>query len=170
MRLHLSILAIAIVCASVAAAQDLPTRKAGLWDVTVTYDDQTMPPLVTQHCTDATTDKLMNAFGGDTGVAKCSKREIQKAGATIIINAVCQVELIRWELQTVISGDFNSHYTARVTSKVEGLPKWLEPIWVFAIGPYTMQSRWTGACKADQRPGDIILSDGSKTNIKELLK
>ena len=169
MRLHLSILAIAIICASVASAQDLPTRKAGLWDVTITYDAQTkLPPLVTLHCTDEATDKLMNAFG-DTGAAKCS-REIQKIGATIVVNAVCQVEPIKWASQTVISGDFDSHYTVRMTSQVEGLPEWQALIMAFAIGPYTMQARWVGACKADQRPGDIMLSDGSKLNIKEFPK
>jgi hypothetical protein len=127
-------------------------------------------PLVTQHCTDAATDKLMNAFGGEMSAGRCSKREMQKAGATIIINAVCQVEPIKWVSQTVIWGDFNSHYTVRMTSKVEGLPKSWEPLWALAVGPYTMQARWIGACKADQLPGDIILADGSKTNIKELFK
>ena len=171
MRLHLSVLAIAIVGVSVSAAQDdLPTRRAGLWEITINYDDPTMPPLVVQHCTDVATDKLMNAFGGEMSAAKCSKREIQKAGATIIINAVCQVEPIKWVSQTVISGDFNSHYTVRVTSKVEGLPKSWEPLFALAVGPYTMQARWVGACKADQLPGDIILADGSKTNIKEVFK
>src|SRR5262245_28473595 len=170
MRLHLAVLAIAFFCVSVSAAQDdLPARRAGLWEFTIAYDDQTLPPLTAQQCTDATTEKLMNAFGVEASVGKCSKREIQKVGATIVINAECQVEPIKWVSQTVISGDFNSRYTARVTSKVEGLPKEWEPLWAVTVGPYTMRASWIGACKADQVPGDIILQDGSKTNIKDPL-
>ena len=28
-----------------------------------------------------------------------------------------------------------------------------------------MEAKWTGACKADQRPGDVILPNGAKMSV-----
>ena len=43
-------------------------------------DGGNTPPQVMQQCTDAETDKLMNAFGGGIGAEMCSKQEIRKVG------------------------------------------------------------------------------------------
>jgi hypothetical protein len=34
----------------------------------------------------------------------------------------------------------------------------------------TMQAEWLGLCAADQRPGDVIVSNGVKVNIPEMRK
>ena len=34
----------------------------------------------------------------------------------------------------------------------------------------TMEGKWLGACAADQKPGDIVMSNGMKINIPELQK
>jgi hypothetical protein len=31
----------------------------------------------------------------------------------------------------------------------------------------TVESKWLGACKADQKPGDIIMANGMKMNIND---
>jgi hypothetical protein len=166
MRLHLSVVAIGIVCMSSSVAQDLPTRRAGLWEVTMTQEGRNTPPQVMQQCTDASTDKLMNAFGGDMG-GMCSQHEIRRVGATIVINATCQIGPMKSVSQSVVSGDFNSNYTVKTTSKVEGMPQGIPGM---AGGSSTVQARWVGACKADQQPGDVVMPDGRKMNIKELRK
>jgi hypothetical protein len=33
----------------------------------------------------------------------------------------------------------------------------------------TIEAKWTGACKADQKPGDMIMA-GRKINIRDLQK
>jgi hypothetical protein len=173
MRLLLSVLAIAIIFASSSAAQNPPMRKAGLWEIRVTFEAATvdggaMPTLVSQQCTDETTEKLMDALGG--GIAAQCERTVRKVAATIVIDAICQTGPIKSVSQSVISGDFDSNYTAKTTTKVEGLPKGWEPLWAVTVGPSTVQARWLGACKPNQRPGDIIAPDGSTTNVKELFK
>jgi len=32
----------------------------------------------------------------------------------------------------------------------------------------TIDAKWTGACKADQRPGDIVMPGGVKMNINDI--
>src|SRR5581483_7229333 len=42
-----------------ASAEELPIRKAGLWEMKITKIGSQLPELTMQHCTDATTDKDM---------------------------------------------------------------------------------------------------------------
>jgi hypothetical protein len=166
MRLPVSVLALA-ACLSSAAAQDFPTRRAGLWEVTVNHDGGGMPAQTMQQCTDAETDKLMNAFGGDLSNDMCSKQEVKKVGATLVINAICQIGPMKSVSESVVSGDFNSNYSVKVTSKLEGVPAAAKGM---AGGTTTIQARWVGACKPGQRPGDIMMSNGQTMNIRDLRK
>ena len=34
----------------------------------------------------------------------------------------------------------------------------------------TIEAKWLGACKADQKPGDIVMPGGMKMNIKDMEK
>lgn len=166
MRFAISILAFA-ACASSAVAQEIPTRRAGLWEVTITHDGRNTPPQTMQQCTDAETDKLMNAFGGELSADMCSKQEIKKVGATLVISATCQIGPMKSTSQSVVSGDFSSNYTVKVTSKIEGLPASAQEA---AGGTTTIQARWVSACKPDQRPGDIMMGNGQTMNIRDLRK
>ena len=166
MRVAVSVLALA-ACVSSAAAQDFPTRRAGLWEVTITHDGRKTPPQTMQQCTDAETDKLMNAFGGAISADMCSKQEIKKVGATLVINATCQIGPMKSTSQSVVTGDLTSNYTVKVTSKLEGVPAAAQQA---AGGTTTIQARWVGACKPGQRPGDIVMASGQTMNIRDLRK
>jgi hypothetical protein len=166
MRLFVPVLALGAVFVSSAAAQEIPTRRVGLWEVTISHEGRNTPPQTMQQCTDSETDKLMNAFGGDISADLCSKQEIKKSGATIVINAVCQIGPMKSTSQSVVTGDFNSNYTVKVTSKLEGVPAAAQGIG----GTTTIQARWVGACKPGQRPGDIMMSNGQTMNIRDLRK
>ena len=166
MRVAVSIFAL-VACASSAAAQEIPTRRAGLWDVTINHDGKNTPPQTMQQCTDAETDKLMNAFGGALSADMCTKQDVRKVGATLVISATCQVGPMKSTSESVVSGDFSSNYTVKVTSKIEGLPASAKE----AIGgTTTIQARWVGACKPGQRPGDIVMANGQTMNIRDLRK
>jgi hypothetical protein len=167
MRFAVSVLALAACASSSAIAQEIPTRRAGLWEVTMTHDGRNMPPQTMQQCTDAETDKLMNAFGGALSADMCSKQDIKKVGATLVISATCQIGPMKSTSQSVVTGDFSSNYTVKVTSKIEGLPAGAQDA---AGGSTTIQARWVGACKPGQRPGDIVMADGKTMNIRDLRK
>ena len=166
MRFAISVVALA-ACVSSAAAQEFPTRRAGLWEVTINHDGRNTPPQTMQQCTDAETDKLMNAFGGALSADMCSKQEVKKVGATLVINATCQIGPMKSTSQSIVSGDFNSNYTVKVTSKLEGVPAAAQEA---GGGTTTIQARWIGACKPDQRPGDITMANGQTMNIRDLRK
>jgi Protein of unknown function (DUF3617) len=166
MRRHL-LLAAAIVCATPAAALDLPARKPGLWEIKTTFEGRSMPAQTSQHCIDAETDKLMNAVGGDMRKEACSKQEVQKVGSTIVVDSVCKFGPITSTSHGVVSGDFNSAYTVKVTSKREGGPN-IPGMPAGGTSNMTINAKWLGACAADQKPGDIIMAGGRKMNIRDM--
>jgi hypothetical protein len=160
-------LAFALACIMPAAALDLPARKAGLWEITMTFDGRNMPPQVSQHCVDAETDKLMNSIGGSMRQDMCAKQEVSRVGNTIVVDSVCKIGATTTTSRGVITGDFNSAYTIKSTSKREGGPA-LPGMPKDGSTSMTIDAKWTGACKADQKPGDMIMADGRKVNIRDL--
>ena len=54
-----------------------------------------------------------------------------------------------------------------MTTTVEGLPAAAAAL---AGGTRMIQAKWVGACKKDQRPGDIVMPDGKTMNIFDLKK
>lgn len=161
-----AIFALALVTTS-AAAQDMPARKAGLWELTMTFEGRSMPPQVMQHCTDAATDKAMQEMGGNMRSDMCSKRDIKQVGGTIVMDSVCNMGGATTTSHGVVTGDFNSAYTIRISSKREGGPA---APGMPAETQMSIEAKWTGPCKTDQKPGDIIMANGMKMNVTDMQK
>src|SRR5215831_4412841 len=83
--------ALSLIVAVPASALDLPARKAGLWELKMTFEGRNLPPQVMQQCIDAATDKMMSSFGGNLRQDMCSRQDVQKAGDTLVVDSVCQM-------------------------------------------------------------------------------
>jgi hypothetical protein len=165
MQRHVPIVC-ALVCTMPAAAAELPIRKAGLWELKMTMEGRNIPVPAMQQCTDSSTDKLMTSNFGSVGREECSKRDIQVSGRNITVDSICTLGGATVTTHAAISGDFNSAYTVKLTSKREG------GAGAGAGGTtnMTVEAKWLGACKADQKPGDMILPGGQKINIVDMQK
>lgn len=168
MRKHLMlpITLIAVTGAAPAIALDLPARKPGLWEIAMTMEGRTIPMPTSQHCIDAETDKLMSSIGGDMKKDMCSKQDVQKVGNTYVVDSVCKIGTSTTTSHAVVSGDFNSAYTVKVTSKREGGPA-MPGMPADGSSTMSIDAKWLGACAADQKPGDMIIA-GRKINIRDL--
>jgi hypothetical protein len=166
--MRLPFVVLALFAATPAGALDLPARKAGLWDMKMTFEGRNLPAQAMQHCIDAETDKLMNSIGGNMGQERCSKQDVQKIGSTIVVDSVCKVGGATVTSHGVVSGDFNSAYTVKVTSTRDGAAAPGMP--AGGTSNTTIEAKWTGACKPDQKPGDIIMAGGRKINILDMQK
>ena len=164
---HLKLVALCVIAASPALALDLPARKVGLWDMKMTFETRGAPAQNMQQCIDAETDKLMNNVGGNLRQEMCSKQDIKRVGNTIVVDSVCQVGGMTMTSQAVITGDFNSAYTVKMTSKRSGGPA-TSGTPAEGTTTMTLEAKWLSACKADQRPGDVIMADGRKINIRDM--
>jgi hypothetical protein len=151
--------------ASEAAAVDLPVRKPGLWEMKVVRTGSPMPEMTMQHCTDETTDKDMSTAITPMAKDVCSKQDVQKTATGYVSDSVCGVAGMSIRSHSEIIGDFNSAYTVKSSSHSEhgpsGVPR---------DSTTTVEAKWLGACKADQKPGDIVMPGGIKMNLKDMEK
>jgi len=169
MRRQLAALAACLFCASPALALDMPQRKAGLWELTMSFMGRRLPAQVIKQCTDAASDKLMNGNFSGAGAAHCSKQDVAHSGATMVVDSVCEIAGATTTSHAVITGSFDSAYTVDVTSTRSGG----RPVPGMAAGGathMTIAAKWLGPCAAGQRPGDMIMSNGMKMNVLDLRK
>jgi hypothetical protein len=151
--------------APAAQAVEAPVRKAGLWEMKIVRTGSPMPEMTMQHCTDETTDKAMSTGFAQASNETCAKRDIQKTATGYVIDSVCSVAGISGTGHVDITGDFNSAYTVKTTVHSDGGPS--SPPRELTI---TIEAKWLGACKPDQKPGDTVMPGGYKMNIKDAAK
>ena len=110
-----SLATFSLAAAAPAFAIDMPTRKAGLWDLKMNFEGRNMPVTGMKQCVDESTDKLMNAsFGGSVQEA-CSKQEITRSAGTIVVDSVCKFGEATTTSHAVVTGSFESTYKVDVT-------------------------------------------------------
>jgi uncharacterized protein DUF3617 len=152
--------------ANPARADDLPTRKAGLWEIKMVNSGSQLPTMTMQHCTDPTVDKEMSNLASPMAKQICSKQNIAKTAAGYVSDSVCNVGGLSVSSHSEIAGDFNSAYTVTTTSHSDLGSKGTPRDTVMKI-----EAKWLGACKPDQKPGDIVMPGGGfKLNVKDAAK
>jgi Protein of unknown function (DUF3617) len=126
-------------------AAELPTRKAGLWEIRVNK-----LPVVVKQCIDAATDMMMLANSAFLPLA-CSKHDVQHSGDTWTVDATCTFMDKSFKTHMVVTGSLDSSYTQTMTSEGDAD--------LIADGKFTIKTegKWLGPCAADQKPGDTIL-------------
>ena len=148
--------------ASEAAAVEVPVRKAGLWEMKIVRTGTQLPEMSMQHCTDEATDRDMNTGMAPAAKDVCTKNDLQKTATGYVADSACNIGGASITSHSEIAGDFNSAYTVKTTAHTENGP---------AVVPRdsttTIEAKWLGACKPDQKPGDIVMPGGFKLNIKD---
>ena len=158
---------LALLPASDARAVEMPVRKAGLWEMKIVRTGSPLPEMTMQHCTDEAIDRDMNTGRAPAARDLCSKRDIEKTATGYVSDSACTVGGASITSHSDITGDFNSAYTVKSTSRTEG-----GPAAVPRDATTTIEAKWLGACEPGQKPGDIMMPGGFKLNIKdaEMLK
>jgi hypothetical protein len=146
-----------------AQTLDLPPRKAGLWDISTMVEKPAgMPAITAQMCLDPNTDRdlmdhALNLTGGN-----CKSVTTKREGKTLVLAAECTFGGKATRSRTVISGDFQSAYTARTEGTMDRGSK----------GPQstvtTQTATWKSADCPGMKPGDITMFGGVKVNVKQL--
>jgi hypothetical protein len=148
------------IAAPTAHAADYPPRKPGLWEVSI--EGSRGREHVIQQCIDAKTDAVMRDMGEQRRDAKCSKNEVTRQGAKIVVDTVCAMGNTTATSHAEITGDFHSDY------RMETHTTYAPPLRGKADGKAIIHAKWTGPCKADQKPGDMIMPGGMKMNVLDM--
>jgi hypothetical protein len=153
-----------VLPALAAQAVELPLRKPGLWEMKVVRAGSPMPEMTMQHCTDETTDKDMSTASSPMSKEICSKRDVQQTATGYVSDSVCSVAGVSMTTHSEITGDFNSAYTVKTTAHSD------HGVAGIKDATTTIEAKWLGACKPDQKPGDIVMPGGFKLNVKDAEK
>jgi hypothetical protein len=151
-----------LACALQAQASELPSRKPGLWQVRTGIENSNAPVRVIKQCIDADTDQMLQSSAGPFDAAVCPERDVKTSSSAMTIDSSCTVGGKAATAHAAVTGSFDSAYTMTVTARSEALPGGQMTM--------TMQALWIGPCAADQKPGDIVMDNGMKINVPEMMK
>ena len=154
----------ALLPAPAARADEMPLRKPGLWEMKIVKTGSALPEMTMQHCTDETTDKQMSTTFSPVAKEACSKRDIAKTATGYVADSVCSVGGATMTSHADVTGDFNSAYTVKSTAHSDKGAGGVHDV------TSTIEAKWLGPCKPDQKPGDIVMPGGFKMNIKDAEK
>ena len=95
-------------------------------------------------------------------IAKACKQDITRAGDTMTADSTCTINGRTTKSHMTIKGSFESAYTMQVAVQSD-------PPSPRGEMHMSMEGKYLGACKPDQKPGDMMMG-GMKINISEMRK
>jgi hypothetical protein len=141
---------------------DLPKRKTGLWDIKISRVGGNRPVQTVQMCIDQKTDNMAQQMGESVAREACSKQQIRREGNKIVGESVCKIGETTATSRTLFSGEFDRAYHGEIRTKYS------PPLMGKDENVTLIDAKWTGPCKDDQKPGDMIMPNGMKINIHEM--
>jgi hypothetical protein len=148
--------------AASASAIDFPTMKPGLWESSISREGMPQKMTGTRMCMDAATQKEMMDMGMGTMKTMCAKNDIRREGNKVYGSAECKFgdATMKSSSVTTFSGDTSYHTEVKSSydPPMQGMP----------TGNAVIDAKWSGACPADMQPGDVVLPDGRKMNMRNM--
>ncbi|MFD1702481.1 DUF3617 domain-containing protein [Methylopila henanensis] len=143
------------LAATPAFADRPPTRTPGLWETaTITNAGRTMA----RECIDERTDRIVRQA---TSGVTCRNDDFKRTADGYAAGAICRSGGMSIDNKVEITGDFATFARVSTTTVMSGLPG--------EAGPRTftsaIEARRLGDCQPDQRPGDVILPNGTVVNV-----
>lgn len=160
-RLAPAVVAAGALAASAAAAQELPSRRPGLWEVTMQTTNA--PSQTVRQCIDEKTDAQMQRFAQGVDMKNCSRNSWHRDGDRYLGEAECRFGASTVTSRSVFSGDFARSYRGEVDSR------YVPPMAGVAQAKVTIVARWAGACPAGWKGGDMELPGMGRMNVSELM-
>jgi len=151
--------------AGAAAAIDFPTMKSGLWESRVNRDGaqkSNMP--VTRICIDAAVQKEMLEMGMGSMKSMCSKNDMRRDGNRIYGEAECKLGESTMKSKSVTSFTSDTAYHTEVKASYD------PPFMGKNASTTVIDAKWTGACPAGVKAGDVIMPDGKSINMRDMTR
>jgi hypothetical protein len=161
-----TLLALGGITATSAQMDEVPVRKAGLWEAVemIKLTDGTEAEAISLMCTSPTFERkwreIIMAYGNGTLV---------KLPDGYVLDVTLQDTGSSAALRTEVSGDFDSAITKKITKGIE----MLTPAGIFRMKPInqTVQEKWLApSCPEGWKPGDVESPFGIRSNELDILK
>jgi hypothetical protein len=162
--LAIALLGVAGTVAAVDLPANMPKRKPGLWEMQTSGMGGHAQS--TKLCLDADTDRDMYKMGAQMSGQMCSKFNINVQGNSVVADAVCNIQApsgamnITSHSETRFEGDTAYHTDTQI--------KYDPAMMGHSEMTVTSTGRWVGQCPAGQKPGDMVMPNGTTMNIKDM--
>ena len=103
----------------------------------------------------------MQEMGNEIG-KNCAKRENKKSGNQYLVSSECSFQGTSIKSEGVFKGDFTTGYEGDIKATYN------PPILGRSEGNTKVVAKWLGECGAGNKPGDIIMANGSRINISQM--
>jgi Protein of unknown function (DUF3617) len=135
---------VGLIAALPASATELPARKPGLWEITMSFENRNVPAQSLKQCVDAGTTMPGQMGAAASAQSNCSRRDVQRSGDTTTIESTCTIAGKTTNARVVITGSLDSAYTMTMTSEGDAVPGGKTSM--------TIAATWLGPCTAGQKP------------------
>jgi len=158
-------LAAAIVSTSgTIAADDLPLRKAGQWELKTVMDEAGKKHEQTlTMCIDADMERKTATASDAEHKQSCSKYEVKKSGGTVVVDATCSMNGRDVESRTEMSGDFTTAFDVKIDSMTSGIDGAQS---VSIKRTITQHGKYLGESCGELKAGEAMGSDGTKVMVQ----
>jgi len=146
---------------SIAYADDFPPRKPGLWQIEMTSAGR--PPQLMKMCIDTNTDAEMYKLGMSAAQGMCDKPEIHRNGSSVTVDATCKMGPSQTTTHSVTQFTGDAAYHTDATTKFD------PPMMGINQASMMQDVKWAGPCPGDMQAGDMLMGNGMKMNIKQML-
>lgn len=145
-------------------ANELPTRKAGLWELTTSMDEGRGPTQTAfKMCVEADMERNMVMASMIEHKSNCAKYEINRKDGAVHVESDCVFDRVKVTSHTVMTGDFAKNFGVQIESTTVP-PDTRQTI---AIKRTIKQSgTYVGAECGDLKPGEAVTSDGKKVLVQ----
>jgi len=134
-------------------------RKPGMWETSMSLSGRQM--MTMGMCTDEETERhysVANPQPGGRAGSDCTGMTPTPVPGGYHIEGTCTNAGRKTHMVANIKGDFNNAYVMDINSDVDGK----------AQPPVHMDAKWTGACPAGRKPGDMVMPGGMVVNINSV--
>jgi hypothetical protein len=166
---HYAIAVTLWAAATAGYADEVPHRKPGLWEVVTHSGNSQRPPMTQRICLDRDTESLLDRAAVASSQEACSKSETHVSGTLVTVKATCDLGKTRLTTEASIEFESDSAYHTEVHSTFN------PPMRGKSTDHSTQDAKWTGACPADMKPGDMVMQvpgphpSVTRINLRSLL-
>ena len=151
-RFACSAFALLFLHAAVQAADNVPRRKSGLWEIKMSMGGKASPMGTMQTCVDQASDDLMQSNAKRATSKNCTRSDVKRDGDRVLVHSECTLDKMKTISDAVFSGSFDSGYRGDITTQYD------PPVAGRGQMQVTIEARWLGPCKPGQKGGDLVIN------------
>ena len=159
----LALVALGALTVAPAFAQDAPKLRAGQWEVVRRSERAGDAGMRMTMCMDDAMQREMWVMGMGAMRGMCSKTDVRFGGGRGNVDVVCNMGGSTMHSKGAITFTGDTAYRTDIDTTYD------PPSNGMSRTRMVVESRWLGACKAGQHPGDMILPNGTTINMRNAL-